>query len=327
MRFLACVSAVVMLVVAAVGCQRKQPPAAKPEAKSFVVITRYAPNEVTAAAESMKAKLEGTSIKIVSGATAEEQVAALKEAETSDGVAIDAVATPEVAAAIAALAAKKIPVVTFYSDCPPVGGIGRNTFIGTDLTYVGRKIAATMVEKIGPDGGLVAVISTPETPTQAALEQGILQFLDQPTFSVKGPERANVSEGGVQAAIDKVMAEESSIAGWILINPAAEPTGDSNPLAKLGAARVVLLASSVAGMKVVDENKIVVAPQMAAMAQMAVRVLDDMARRKTLFPEIMTVDPDVVTLTNMEKMTEKVKSIQSGATLVPVYPDRPKDRR
>ncbi len=326
MRFLACVSAMVMLVVG-VGCQQKQPPAPKPEAKSFVVITRYAPNEVTAAAESMKAKLEGTSIKIVSGATAEEQVAALTEAAASDGVAIDAIPTPEVAAAMAALAAKKIPVVTFYSDCPPVAGNGRNTFIGADLAYVGRKIAATMVEKIGPDGGLVAVISAPETPAQLALEKGIVQFLDQPKFSVKGPERANASEGGVQAAIDKVMAEESSIAGWILINPAAEPTGESNPLAKLGAARAVLLTGTVAGMKVVDENKVVVAPQMAAMAQMAVRVLDDMARRKTLFPEVMTVDPDVVILSNMEKMTEKVKSIQSGATLVPVYPDNPKDRR
>ncbi|MBN2583012.1 MAG: substrate-binding domain-containing protein [Planctomycetes bacterium] len=326
MRFLACVSAMVMLV-AFVGCEQKQPPPKKPEAKSFVIITNHAAQEVTAAATSMKAKLDGTSITVSEGTTAEQQVAALKQAESSDGVAIDAIATPEVAAAIAALAEKKIPVVTYYSDCPPVGTLGRSTFIGADLTFVGRMVASAMAEKIGPDGGLVAVISAPETPGQLALEKGITQFLDQPKFSVKGPERANVSEGGVQAAIDKVMAEENSVAGWILINPAAEPTGEGNPLAKLATSRAVLLSGTVAGMKVVDENKVVVAPPFAAMGQMVVRVLDAMVRNKTPFPETMSVDADVVTLSNMESMTETTKAIESGAKVVPVYPDRPKNDR
>lgn len=326
MRFLARVSAMVVLV-AFMGCQQEQPPVKKPEAKNFVVITRFASSEVTSAAESMKAKLEGTSIKIVSGSTAEEQVAALNDAGSSDGVAIDAIATPDVAAALAALADKGVPVVTYYSDCPPVGGKGRRVFIGADLGYVGRMVASAMVEKLGPDGGLVAVISAPETPGQLALEQGVVQFLDQPKFTVKGPERANVSEGGVQAAIDKVLAEEGGVSGWILINPAAEPTGEGNPLAKLGSARVVLLAGTVAGMKAVDENKVVVAPPMAAMGQMAVRVLNDMARSKTLFPEVIRVEPEVVTLSNMERMADRAKAIQTGATMVPVFPDYPKDRR
>ncbi len=322
MRFLAWVSVLVLLVTF-VGC--KQPPkeAKKPDPKNFVLITNHAAKEVSAAAESVAGKMEVTSIKKVEGTTAAGQVAALKEAQGADGVAIDCIPTPEVAAAVAELVGKGVPVVTYYSDCPTVGEVGRTCFVGADLGYVGKLAAATLLEQIGEDGGLVAVISGPETPVLKAIEVGIADFLDQPRVTVKGPERAALSAGGVEAAIQKVLGEESSIAGWIIINPAAVPTGEVNPLAKLGTARVVLLSGTEAGLKAADENKIVLAPQFAVYGQMAIQMLHGITRKHTVFSSVLHVDPQVVTLSNVEKMTADLEAIQAGEKIVPVVPARP----
>ena len=322
MRFFAWLG-VVLLLVTFVGCKQAPKEEKKPDPKSFVLITNHAAKEVAAAAESVAGKMEATSIKKVEGTTAADQVAALKEAEGSDGVAIDCIPTPEVAAAIAELVGKGVPVVTYYSDCPPAGDKGRTAFVGADLGYVGKLAASTLQQQIGPDGGLVAVISGPETPVLMAIEAGIADFLDQPKMTVKGPERAALSAGGVEAAIQKILGEESSIAGWIIINPAAVPTGEVNPLARLGTARVVLLCGTEEGLKTADENKIVLAPQFAVYGQMAIQMLHGITRKHTVFSSVLHVDPQVVTLSNVEKMTAELKDIQAGEKIVPVVPAKP----
>ena len=322
MRFFAWVS-VLILFVTLVGCEQAPKKEKEPDPKSFVLITNHAAKEVSAAAESIAAKIKATSVKVVEGTTAASQVAALKEAASSDGVAIDCIATPEVAAAIAELVGRGVPVVTYYSDCPPVADKGRTAFVGSDLGYVGKLAASTLLDQIGEDGGLVVVISGPETPDLKAIEAGIADFLDLPKVTVKAPQRAALSPGGVEAAIQAVLGEESSIAGWIIINPAAAPTGQANPLAKLGQARVVLLSGTEEGLEAADKNKIVVAPPFAVYGQMVVRMLDSMARYHTVFADVSHVDPQVVTLSNLDRRMAELKAVRAGEKIIPVISAEP----
>ena len=101
------------------------------------------------------------------------------------------------------------------------------------------------------------------------------------------------------------------------------PSGEANPLAKLGEARVVLLSGSEEGLKAADKNKIVVAPPFAVYGQMVVRMLDSMARHHTVFSNVSHVDPQLVTLSNLDQRMAELKAVRAGQKIIPVISAEP----
>lgn len=107
-----------------------------------------------------RSPVERTSISIVSvpAFNAEALVAALDEAQAAApaGVAVVAIDSPDVIAAVNRLRAARIPVVTLVSDLP---GSQRDHFAGVDNVAAGRTAGSLMGRFLGGQSGSVAVLA------------------------------------------------------------------------------------------------------------------------------------------------------------------------
>lgn len=338
MRVLALVGLVALMVVG-VGCQQQAEAPKPPKARTFALITMVESELVATGAK--QAKERGTTLQLSEARTAAEQVKLLNEiaaAKTVDGVAIDCVASAEVSAAVAKCVQAGIPVVTYNGDClgaertglesktQKAADPGRHSFVGTRLEEVGRIIGYQVFVRLRDNaggGGVVAVISGPDAPNQALIEKGIKDYLDgMPDITLRDPVRPDVKPDAVAQAVRTVQQQESNVAAWIILNPAAVPDAEAAPLAGLGDQEVVMLSSHKAAFDVVGPEKVdvLVSLPFAEYGSAVVQILDGVTRRLALYPNTVHFGPAVVTIDKLEdakKHRQRILSGEAKATVIP----------
>ena len=341
MRFLSLVSIVALSVLG--GCGQDETPAPV-ETKTFVVIANVASGDVeqgaklAAKAAESAYKHSRTSVTVKVLGTGAAQVKELEGLATSggvDGIAIDAVALPEVSAAIAKCVQARIPVVTYNSDCLATertglesaeaakADPGRHCYIGTPLEDVGTLLAHRLLSQLGDAKGVVAVISGPEHPNLSVIEEAIKAYLkDTPDVTLRETVRPAVEPGAVATAIKGVLQQESNVRGWIILNPAAVPDAAAAPLDGLGGAEVVMLGFDERAMDAVGPDKVdvLVALPFVKYGSAAVEALNGMTRKHRNYPNVVRIGPDIVTIDNLERVKASRRKIRNGQMSVIVVP-------
>jgi simple sugar transport system substrate-binding protein/ribose transport system substrate-binding protein len=335
MRCVALVCAVIVTALGA-GCQEQPKPAAPPAQKTFVVITDVDSSDVERGANA--AKDVHTTVRVVRAGEAQAQVAELDRLATGrgvDGVAIDCVAVPEVSQAIARCVQAGIPVVTYNSDCPGAArrpletpaqmtqDPGRHSFIGTDLADLGRIMAYQCLRGMGDAKGVVAVVSGPEHPNLKRIEDAIKEYLrGMAGVTLMDPVRPAVEPAAVTRAVEEVLRQEPNVRGWILINPAAVPDAAAAPIAKIADAFVVMLGLGEAALPAVGPEKVdvLVFVPFTEYGAAAVKVLAGITRDHEYYPNVIQLGPKIVTIDNLEAVTNLLKQEAAGDVPVAVIP-------
>jgi ABC-type sugar transport system substrate-binding protein len=338
MRVLALVGLVALMVVGA-GCQQEAEAPKPPEARTFALITMVESELVATGANLSKER--GTTLQLSEARTVAEQVKLLNEiaaAKTVDGVAIDCIASAEVSAAVAKCVQAGIRVVTYNGDClgaertglegttQKAGDPGRHCFVGTRLEEVGRILghqAFTHLRDNAGGGGVVAVLSGPDSPNQALIEKGIKDYLEgMPDITLRDPVRPDVKPEAVTQAVRTVQQQESNVAAWIILNPAAVPDAAAAPLTGLGDQEVVMLSSHKAAFDVVGPEKVdvLVSLPFAEYGSAVVQILDGATRRLELYPNTVHFGPAVITIDKLEDAKKHRQRVLSGEAKAVVMP-------
>jgi ABC-type sugar transport system substrate-binding protein len=332
-------------MLVSVGCREDSaPPRAKPDAKRFVFLTTLgsavAAADVEAGARGalegeLKAATQIEVLRAVDAAAQAEQLNRIAAARDVDGLAVDAVAAPEVSAAVARCAEAGIPVVTFNSDCLPAAPLdraedgrkppaaGRRSFIGVPLRQVGNLIAGRLLERLGDLRGVVAVVSAPEHPNLTVIERGIKDYLaGVPDLTLRDPVRPAPDPNAVAAAIRGIVREESGVRGWIILNPWAVPDAAATPLERLADAEIIMLGVSDVALDAVgpDVVDVLVSLPFAEYGSAAVQMLSGIVREGHRYPDVCPIGPTVVTLNNVEAVKERRRKFRSGESRAAVVP-------
>jgi len=337
MRLMTLVSVVAVSLIGA-GCEQKAAPPKPLEAKTFVLITRWGPADVEKGARG--AADSATAINVVQTRDAKTQVDELTRIATAGdvhGVAIDCVAAPEVAAAVRQCVKAGVPVVTYNGDCPGANraGVrqpaeiaadpGRHSFVGTRLEEVARLMGAQLLKQFADVRGVVAIVSAPtdEYPNLKVIEDAVTAYLkDVPDLTVRAPVRPATQPDAVAAAIKGVLQQESSVRGWIILNPAAAPDATAAPLDSLSNAVVVMLGVSDTVLGAVTPEKVDVLVSLPVMAygSAAIQMLTGIVRHHRNYADETYVGPDIVTISNVEAVQKRRSRMRAGEISAEVVP-------